>query len=190
MGKTLGDLLRELSEAEGSRSRAAVRIYGDVRRGALKLRDPEPPAGFLRYAARLDYSLWFWALVSSVAAALATIYISPAAPWLTPLRYVFGTVFTLFLPGYSAIQALYPDERSLAPLERLALSVGLSLAILPLLGLVLNYTPWGIALDPVVLSTASLTLSLAVAALYRRYSLHAARRAAEGSGAEERARAR
>jgi uncharacterized membrane protein len=54
----------------------------------------------------------------------------------------------LFFPGYVFITALFPEKKELDNLERLALSLGLSIAIVPLIGLLLNYTPWGIRLIP------------------------------------------
>jgi uncharacterized membrane protein len=92
-------------------------------------------------------------------------------PVLTTLRYFLGTLYVLYLPGYVLVEALYPDERDLKPLERLALSIGLSLAVVPLIGLILNYTPWGIRLDPVVASLAIYTLVVSIVALVRKYSV-------------------
>ncbi|MHB8987039.1 MAG: DUF1616 domain-containing protein [Eubacteriales bacterium] len=37
-------------------------------------------------------------------------------------------------------------------IERVALSFGLSIAVVPLVGLILNYTPWGIRLAPILAS--------------------------------------
>ncbi len=79
-----------------------------------------------------------------------------------PVRIVLGLPFVLFFPGYALIAALYPRHDDLDGIERLALSLGLSLAVVPLIGLVLNYTPWGIRLVPIVVS---LTLFVAVCAL-------------------------
>lgn len=53
-------------------------------------------------------------------------------------------------------------------IERVALSFGLSIAIVPLIGLILNFTPWGIRLGPVAVSVSGFTLvSVAVAAQRR-----------------------
>jgi len=82
---------------------------------------------------------------------------------------VFGTIYVLFLPGYVLVEALYPEERELKPLERLALSIGLSLAVVPLIGLILNYTPWGIRLDPIIISLATYTLGLTLVATMRKF---------------------
>ncbi|MEM4748730.1 MAG: DUF1616 domain-containing protein, partial [Thermosphaera sp.] len=44
-----------------------------------------------------------------------------------------------------------------------------SLALVPLIGLVLNYTPWGIRLVPVTISIAISTLTFSMIGLYRSY---------------------
>ncbi len=77
----------------------------------------------------------------------------------------------LFVPGYALIAALFPNKSDLDGIERLALSFGLSIAVVPLIGLGLNYTPWGIRLTPVVISIAFFTIAMAAAAWLRRMSL-------------------
>jgi uncharacterized membrane protein len=100
---------------------------------------------------------------------LIVIY-ATSTPQLLVLRYVLGTLYVLYLPGFALVEALYPIEGDLKPLERLALSIGLSLAVVPLIGLVLNYTPWGIRLGPVTVSLALYTLGVSLIALARKYS--------------------
>jgi uncharacterized membrane protein len=97
------------------------------------------------------------------------IVFSVEASPLLYVRYVLGGVFILFLPGYMLISALYPRAGELDELERLALSIGLSLAIVPLVGLVLNYTPWGITLAPIMVSLAVLAELLGVVTLVRKF---------------------
>jgi uncharacterized membrane protein len=84
------------------------------------------------------------------------------------VRVVLGSFFVLFFPGYVLIAALFPEKKSLSNVERLALSFGLSIAVVPLIGLVLNYTPWGIRLDPILISLLMFILIMSVIALYRR----------------------
>lgn len=86
----------------------------------------------------------------------------------------------LFLPGYSLVEALYPGEGELSPLERLALSIGLSLALVPLTGLILNYTPWGIRLNSTVTALATLITLLLLASAYRKFTLMKLRASAKG----------
>ncbi|RLE67158.1 MAG: hypothetical protein DRJ34_05125 [Thermoprotei archaeon] len=90
-------------------------------------------------------------------------------PPLIYFRYVLGSLYVLYIPGATLIEALYPRGEELSPLERLALSIGLSLALVPLVGLILNYTPWGIRLEPVTISLAILSIILSTIALKRKY---------------------
>ena len=83
-------------------------------------------------------------------------------------RKALGLAFVLFFPGYVFITALFPERKELDNLERLALSFGLSIAIVPLIGLALNYTPWGIRLIPILVSLTVFNVVFAIAAVYRR----------------------
>lgn len=76
--------------------------------------------------------------------------------------------FVLFFPGYVFITALFPNRKELDNLERLALSFGLSIAIVPLIGLGLNYTPWGIRLIPILVSLTIFNIAFSIIAIYRR----------------------
>lgn len=120
----------------------------------------------------------------------------------SPLRVVVGLPFVLFIPGYAFIAALFPEagdsthdnadnESALSEedvnvasanrtgidgIERVALSFGLSIAIVPLIGLVLNFTPWGIRLAPILTALSSFTIIAAIIAARRRWELPAADR--------------
>jgi uncharacterized membrane protein len=47
------------------------------------------------------------------------------------------------------------------------LSFGLSIAVVPLIGLALNYTPWGIRLEPILLSLLIFIISIGLYGIYR-----------------------
>ncbi|CAD6490796.1 MAG: hypothetical protein ANIMEMIM_00018 [Candidatus Argoarchaeum ethanivorans] len=89
----------------------------------------------------------------------------------TPVRIILGLLLVLFLPGYSLIAALFPGRDDLDGIERIALSFGLSIAVVPLLGLALNYTSFGIRLVPILVVLSAFTISLAVIAYLRRCRL-------------------
>ena len=114
-------------------------------------------------------SIWFWAALGAVILSVALISVTSGV--ILYLRYVFGSALIIFLPGYSLIEALYP-KGELDDLIRFALSIGLSIAIVPLTGLVLNYTPFGIRLLPVAFSIASITVALLIVALTRKYAYY------------------
>ena len=58
-------------------------------------------------------------------------------------------------------------------IERAVLSFGISLALVSIVGLILNYTPWGISLTPIALSLLALTIVFATAAVLREYQAKA-----------------
>ncbi|MEM3985561.1 MAG: DUF1616 domain-containing protein [Candidatus Methanomethylicia archaeon] len=145
----------------------AKALFNMVRDDVIFLEDPNPPLKFHAYMLSF-YNLDFWVTVTLLVLTIISIQFSQAPMVL--FRYVFGSLFVLFLPGYSLIEALYPKEKDLTPLERLALSIGLSLALVPLVGLVLNYTPWGIRLTPIIISLTLLTLILMFLSSWRKYS--------------------
>ena len=111
----------------------------------------------------------------------------------TPLRVVLGLPFVLFFPGYALVAVLFPEAGSdtaatgdaadeaedstlregdgIDGIERVALSLGLSLAVVPLVGLVLNFTPWGIRLTPILFGISALTLGFVALAARRRQEL-------------------
>lgn len=88
------------------------------------------------------------------------------------LRIVLGLPFLLFFPGYTLIAALFPRKTSLGGIERVALSFGLSIAVTPLMGLILNYTPWGIRLYPILISLAVFIFVTSAIAWYKRRKLY------------------
>ena len=87
------------------------------------------------------------------------------------LRIVLGLPLVLFFPGYTLIAALFPRTNDLSSIERVALSVGLSIVVVPLIGLILNYTPWGLKLYPILISLIIFILATSALAWYRRRKL-------------------
>ncbi|MFQ5924446.1 MAG: DUF1616 domain-containing protein [Dehalococcoidia bacterium] len=84
------------------------------------------------------------------------------------LRIILGLPFVLFLPGYALTAALFPKKGDLGGIGRIALSFGLSIAVTALVGLILNYTPWGLSLYPILLSLTVFILAASAVAYYRR----------------------
>lgn len=135
------------------------------------------PTGLTEYLTTED-ARWYWITIAVACATVLTVFLVPENAFpLVYVRYVLGAVFVLWLPGYSFIKALFPKEAkpetktttNLDTVERVALSMGLSLALVPLVGLLLNYTPWGIRLTPIVLSLLGLTVIFATVAVTREH---------------------
>jgi uncharacterized membrane protein len=120
---------------------------------------------------------WFWiTIILAIATTISVFTVPEDSYMLVYLRYVVGLVFVLWLPGYAFIKALFPtrvpiktSSEALDTVELVALSFGMSLALVPIVGLFLNYTPWGIRLTPITLSLLALTVAFALAAMLRDY---------------------
>ena len=103
---------------------------------------------------------------------LASVALVPLAIiWEGPVRIVLGLIFVLFFPGYTLIAAVFPKRDNLNSVERLALSFGLSIAVVPIIGLILNFTPWGIRLIPILVSNLIFIVVMASISWYRRQRL-------------------
>ncbi len=87
------------------------------------------------------------------------------------LRVVLGLAFVLFMPGYVIVSALFPKAESIDTIERVAFSFGVSIAVVSLTGLLLNYSPWGIRLYPILALLFLLIISVSIIAWYRRSQL-------------------
>ncbi len=113
-------------------------------------------------------------LLAAILLALATLFFTLTSMGdISVVRIPLGLAMVLFVPGYALIAALFPKKDDLDGIERLALSFGLSIAVVPLIGLGLNYTPWGIRLTPVVISLAFFTIAMTAVAYWRRMALAA-----------------
>lgn len=93
----------------------------------------------------------------------------------TPGQGVLGLVAMAFAPGYAFVAVLFPgtgqDDGSIAVVERLVLAVGLSVCLVPLVGLGLDYTPRSIRPDELVMIIGILSIVLVAAAAVRRLLL-------------------
>lgn len=87
------------------------------------------------------------------------------------LRIILGLPAVLFFPGYTLLAALFPRRGGLNGIERFALSFGMSIAVVPLIGLGLNFTPWGIRLYPILISLFTFIFSMSVIGWYRNRRL-------------------
>lgn len=102
----------------------------------------------------------FLVIIITIAATISVFIVAPDTS--------FGRILTLplvlVLPGYTLISALFPHPSFGIP-ERAVFSLGLSLVIVILGGLVLNLTPlglrassWSLLLSGIILSTSAITL--------------------------------
>lgn len=91
----------------------------------------------------------------------------------TPIRLALSLPLVLLLPGYAFVSALFPEraDDGFSLLERVVLSVGLSLVFVSITAYVANFTPYGIRLAPVTIAVVGWTVVFAVIGLVRRARL-------------------
>lgn len=105
----------------------------------------------------------------------------------TPLAYLFGFPFALFLPGYATVAALFPErgelnwngdgriqartDRTISGIERAVLSFALSIGITPILGMLLVL--WSVELEfvAIYLVVSGYTVGVTVIGAARRWRL-------------------
>jgi hypothetical protein len=179
---TVQDLVKLVKEATHTSDK---QILGQIvklqNEGKLLLtQQPQQTPTKLATYVKSSQTLWYWiTLALTVATVIVVFTISEDQIPLVYIRYVLGTIFILWLPGYTFIKALFPTQlpikttdKDLDNIERIALSLGMSLALVPIVGLLLNYTPWGIRLTPITLSLVALTMIFATTALLRENQNH------------------
>jgi hypothetical protein len=122
-------------------------------------------------------SIWYWITNSLVIGTATSVFVIPQSDYpIIYVRQVLGVLFVLFLPGLVLMKALYPcsvpistPSEYIDAVERLAFGFALSIALTAVIGLALNYTPWGITLIPMTLTLFALTLVFAAVAASREY---------------------
>lgn len=168
---SVSEVYEALGAQDSSLTRAklvdAVRVLAE--QGRTELQDiPQAVNSLGEYLLLWERNLWFYgSLALSFAALLAVLVVPPEFPFVA-IRWLLGSLFVLFIPGYVTVEGLF-TRRQLDSTERLALSVTLSLVLIPLMSLLLNYTPWGITLTSILTALTLLTVGLSLIALIRNY---------------------
>lgn len=177
--KTVQELLNLTSETLKISEREAMELVLKLQneRKVRLERETMPAPNRLTGYLRTGFALWYWVVVILALGTAVVTFTIPEDlyPWVF-VRHIMGMIFILWLPGYTIVKALYPGQvpvklstESLDTMERIALSLGLSLAVVSIVGLLLNYTPWGVRLTPIVLSLLVLTIFSATIAAVREH---------------------
>jgi uncharacterized membrane protein len=112
-------------------------------------------------------------VIVATIAALASIFL----PYLnqTFIRPIVGVVVVFFAPGYALIAALFPNQGGISNPQRIALSFGLSVALVPTITLILSFW-FGVTLGPLLVALALFIVICTVIAEVRRRALPLAER--------------
>ncbi|NHN59133.1 MULTISPECIES: DUF1616 domain-containing protein [Halorussus] len=125
-------------------------------------------------------------------AVVSVLLLSRPGVYGTPLGAALGLPLVLFAPGYALVSLLFPGatpddaatgrtlpavrQHGLVGTERAALGFGISVAVIPILGIALAASPWSLTPGTVLLSVAGLSVVLSTLAGVRRLRRPADRR--------------
>jgi len=110
---------------------------------------------------------WFWAVTTFAFLSLVTTFMIPENYFpQVYIRYFFGSIFLLWLPGFCLMKALFLG-RELDYVEMIVLSIGTSLALVPLTAFLLNFTHWGITAVTLSASIFPMVLFFATVGIIR-----------------------
>lgn len=117
----------------------------------------------------LDVLLWLSPeSILEVLRQIPDSFISTILVTLAITRIVAAGLFLLFAPGYALVAALFPRNDSLTLGERGVFSVGSSLALVGLAGVLLAETPWGVRMSTVFAAQLILIALFLLLAEFRR----------------------
>ena len=145
--------------------------------GVIKLQNQSFQSRSIANYLKTGEAIWYWLTIAAgtITSILSFIISESAYQWVYARNFL-GLVFILFLPGFAFIKALFPTNishktsmRSLEAIQRIALSIGMSIALVSIVGFLLHYSPWGLDMTTIVLSVFTLTLVFASAAVIREY---------------------
>jgi uncharacterized membrane protein len=88
------------------------------------------------------------------------------------IRIILNIPLIIFIPGYLLVYVLFPErtEQVFDVVDRIALGIGISIAIVPLFGIVLFFTRWGLSLQLLILSLEAFILIMGAIAIIRWFN--------------------
>ena len=165
--RTIREITNELKSTDKSISLVEVQeAFRSLQQdGIVRLYDPIELHSFGKY---LRHRTSFWIVCLIMAATLALVYFAPSDKLWVAVRIFLGTVFVILVPGYALVNLLL-GRTKINYLERLVLSIAASLAVISIIGLVLNSGPLGLELNVIVLSITCFSLIFMILASYRSF---------------------
>jgi hypothetical protein len=117
---------------------------------------------------------WYWIMIALTLVSSIAVLLIGEVGTLSYIRYVSASLLVLFLPGYALLRAISPSKaqtlgepNNMYSITRLSLSIVLSIAIVSVIGLILDFSPLGVTLDSLALSLSLFTVIFSTIALFR-----------------------
>ena len=168
--KTVQEVVDRLQKIDKSLSfediNEAIQILEEEKK--ISLLEARAQNSFGNYLVKTYGAFSFWFTVATVTLALVGAYFFPQVEQWYLIRIIVGGIFILFMPGYALIELLFP-MREIQFLERIILSICISLGMMPLVGLVLFSISAGITVYSVTLSISLMVVPISLVAQYRKF---------------------
>lgn len=126
----------------------------------------------IRFRLSPPQELRLTAIGGLVLVVLLLLDVGPGLPPLYALRIGLSLIYLLFVPGFLLQIALFPERTDLDGVERLTLSITLSIALIPPSALLLDRLPmFNINISSIVILDTVLISALFIAIRYRRWRI-------------------
>ena len=147
-------------------------------KGQIVLKNQMTKHSSLSVFLRSNETMWYWiTIIMGVIATLLFFVISETTHPLIGARNIIGLVFVLILPGYALVRILFPSnspiktaQGHLEGIERIALSVGISVVLVSIVGLLIYYLIGSLHMPAIVITLLVFTLFIATISIAREYS--------------------
>ena len=168
---TVKDLVVELQHTY-SESLSIEEIQNAVKKleseKKITLLEPGTKGHFFHYIMRSYNALSLWLITAATCLLIALVFLLPnIEPW-SYMRMITGAVFVMFIPGNALVQLLF-THRNMEQTEQIVLSVGLSLALICMIGLMLKYILSALTVESAVISIGLLSVTISAVANYSRF---------------------
>jgi hypothetical protein len=167
--KTVNELVHFVQEQVSASLNDITREVKNLQqKGLIVLEEPTNLKNRFFYGLSSRKDIWLWATISlTILAFISILFFPEGGTPLSYLRYAFGFILAVFLPGYCLTEALFPRKSAMDEIERFTFSIGLSFAVTALVGLFLSFT-FGLTLTTALVTLGFIVIILALAAFKRK----------------------
>ncbi|TFH13859.1 DUF1616 domain-containing protein [Candidatus Bathyarchaeota archaeon] len=112
---------------------------------------------------------WFWGINLVTLFLFGVLFLFQTNhPIVSFARAIIGGGYVMFFPGFSVTRIIYP-KRDIDEFHTLAYSIAISASLVPLIGIILNITPFGMGTNPVIGAMMILNTILSFTAVYMQF---------------------
>lgn len=134
----------------------------------ITLLGPGIKGHFFHYITRSYNGLSLLLTTAATCLIISLVFLLPnIEPW-SYMRMITGAVFVMFIPGNALVQLLFA-HRNMEQTEQMVLSVGLSIAVICIIGLMLKYILSALTVESAVISIGILSITISAVANYSRF---------------------